>query len=404
MKITEFQKKVLWFLASAAVVAIAVFLVIMPCNNERKTLEATNQTLQAKFNDLQAKERDRATYESGITEYQNMIDNILADFPTNLDQEVSVMFIDSCVNDDIDKEFDIESVGFGRDAELYQLGDISVTGADSTTDTASTEDSTEETTEAASEDGTTLVEEGTTVDSSAMVAYSVEYPISYVGSYKGIKNFIDYVEGYAQRMTVNEMSITYDYESRVYSGSVVVRAYAVYGGGRPTSNNIELDDVEIGVDNIFTSGGNGANNVSSKYDEDDGAAIANDYDLYMMLNPSTSDVSAKVMGINKQDSTAIKSATNEVEAAKITITEESGKYYAEYNIGGVTSDKVAFDPGEDMNLLIQSNARVGSDDMSGVKLSIVNETSKMLNVKVINDDATSPRFKVASRKGSIKVY
>ena len=85
------------------------------------------------------------------------------------------------------------------------------------------------------------------------------------------------------------------------------------------------------------------------------------------------------------------------------------KYYVSYNIGDVSYPEnfeqgVEFDPGEKLNLAIQSSKRKNNKDKSGVKLVIDNETDMPLNVKIDGDDTSDPRGKIASRIGKVQIY
>lgn len=405
---SDSTKKLLLAVISIGILAAAFFGVVRPNYEKKEKVDTEIQTLQAKYNDLLQKEQNRQFYEDGIAEYNAMFNDIIAKYPSQLDQEISIMFVQG-VREAMG--FDATSYQLGEPYEFYQLGaqvvPDGVVADNTTTEAASTEEATEATTEAATE---AAVAEATTTNS-AYTCMAAQFPMDYEGSYESLKEYVAYVANYKYRMTVDEMTITYDAETDTYSGETLLSAYAVMSEDRDNPDAIELEDVNTGLDNIFTGDGAGTN-TSSKYDEDNGAAIENDYDFFIMLNPTTSDVSGKIVGQNgagKED-TYVSNNDNDVQTVTMTLTKnEEGKYMAAYSIGSAkpkadTGSGIEFDPGEDLNVLVQSTAKVGDDDKNGVKLNIINETDKVVNVKVINDDTASPRFKIASRSGKVKVY
>jgi hypothetical protein len=147
--------------------------------------------------------------------------------------------------------------------------------------------------------------------------------------------------------------------------------------------------------------------ISSKLD--DGKRIKSNYDYYVALNPATSNVNAITIGAKGDNSTEISSNVNESVNATVKFFMVGVKYYVSYNIGDVTFPEdfeagSEFDPGDTLDLLIQSSKRKNDKDMSGVKLVIDNETDKTCNVLIDGDDASNPRVKIASRIGKVDIH
>jgi hypothetical protein len=405
MKLKDSEKALILGLIGAVVLVVAIMYVIKPNWESVQTLNSQAAELQTRLNDLQVKEADREEYLAKTEEYNNGFDEILESFPADLNQEVTIMFMQGIKDDN---DFDIASLGLGEKSNFYTLGlnggDASLEGGDAaaeSTDDTSTEASTE-----ASAD-TELVE-GEYVDSSAYNCYRAEFPISYTGSYDALKDVIAYVDTYQDRMTVDTVDISYDSENDEYAGSLQLTCYSIESDSRP-ERQLELNDVEIGVDNIF-QGGNGSGSGSddsslNKYDDNDGASIESSYDFYAMLNPATSDVSAKVVGQNGtgKESSVITNSDDSVSTLSFEFYEKDGKNYCKYTLD-TTSYEAEVTSAEDVKLLLQSSARKDDSDKVGIRVTISNTTSLPVYVKVSGDDATSPRVTVASKTGSVKVY
>lgn len=222
-----------------------------------------------------------------------------------------------------------------------------------------------------------------------------------------MKNVVDYIDHFSDRMTVDTLNISYAGDG-IYTGNLDLTCYSVEGAQRP-ERSLEMDQIEIGVDNIF-EGGNGTGAGSSdsslnKYDDKEGKEIESSYDFYAMLNPATSDVSAKVIGQNGtgKEKTVITNNDNIESSLTYDFYEKDGKVYCKYVLDGNQSYEAEVVSAEDVKILIQSSARKGDDDKVGVKVTINNSTSMPVYVKVSEDDAVSPRVTV-TKSGSVKVY
>ena len=58
----------------------------------------------------------------------------------------------------------------------------------------------------------------------------------------------------------------------------------------------------------------------------------------------------------------------------------------------------------DLKIYVASSPRVDGDDKSGVQCNVDNTSTIPVFIKVANDDASSPRFTLGTRSGSVKVY
>lgn len=408
MKLKNTEKAALIVILGIAIFVLSIIYIAKPSWEAKQSLDAESVQLQSRLQELQAKQADRDKYEAGIVEYTEKYESILNSFPADLNQEITIMFLEGIKDDN---DFSVVSLGLGEKKTFYTLGSH---GADTTldaaaTDTAATTEAatTEATTAAATETGGELVEGTAEQNQDQLVCYSAAFPISYSGSYKSLKDVVSYIDNYSDRMTVDTLEITFDGESE-YSGKLDLSCYSVEGAERP-ERSLELEQVEIGVDNIFEGNGGAASSSSNsslnKYDDKDGAAIETSYDFYAMLNAATSDVSAKVVGQNGtgKEKTVISNSDNSVSTLTYDFYEVDGKIYCKYTLDDSQSYEAEVVSAEDVKLLIQSSTRKNDEDKVGVKITIRNSTSMPVYVKVSEDDSVSPRVTV-SKNGLVKVY
>lgn len=400
MNMSASNKNMILVLLGMILLVAAYFLGVSPMLKEKKVIENQSTQLQNRLNELQQKSARQAEYEEGIETYNKKFDEKLTLFPATLDQEYSIEFVEG-----MRQAFDWTAtmLTMGTPEQFYILG------ANQTETAAPAEGATEAPADAA--DGTEAADANAAanpepvVTDDTLVCYQAKFPINYEGSYEGLKQVLHYVADYRYRMTVDTTNITYDSSQDIYTGDIVLTSYAISGQGR-TDTPISID-VETGLPNIFTgSGSGGASGGSSglsKYDQNDGAAIATDYDFYVMLNPADSDVSAKVVGQNGKDASKVTSTANEEETLKLDFYEKDGKNYVTYTLGA-NSYEAEITSSDDATVYVTSSARKGDDDKSAVKVAISNTMSIPVYIKVSGDDATAPRFNVTSKSGQVKVY
>ena len=124
------------------------------------------------------------------------------------------------------------------------------------------------------------------------------------------------------------------------------------------------------------------------------------------MNPSGSDVSAKVVGQNGsgKDASVISNSDNSVSTLSFDFYEEDGKTYCKYVLDNSTSYTAEVTSAEDIKVLLQSSAKKDEEDKVGVRVTINNTSKLPVYVKVADDDASSGRVNVASKSGSVKIY
>lgn len=400
MKIGDTEKSILVVIFGIAVAVVCGLYVVKPAYEERQNLQAECAQLQDRLNLLQQREAKRDEYLAGIQEYEDAFREQMNNFAPDLNQEVTIMFLEGIKDNN---DFDISSVGLGRPEQFYTLG---LAGGDAAIDTAAPAEGEGEEAAPAADAG--LAEGAAPTNDNGYYCYRADFPISYSGSYESLKDVIDYVNNFEHRMTINSINIAYAADADVYSGNLDLKCYAITGPDRPETS-MELNDIETGVDNIFHGDGSGVTSSGqtlNKYDENDGAAIESNYDFYAMLNPSTSDVSAKVVGQNGsgKEASVISNSDNNVSTLSYEFYEQNGKNYCKYTLANSLSYEAEVTSAEDIKLLIQSSARKGDDDEVGLRVTIKNTTSLPVYVKVSGEDSISPRVDIVSKSGAVKVY
>lgn len=406
MKLGNTEKAIIMIVVGVAIMLLGIIYIAKPNYESAQSIAAENVTLQARLDELNEKQSHREETLAETAEYEEEYDTILNSFPADLNQEIIIMFLEG-IHDS--NEMNWQSVSMGREEQFYALGSGGADASIATDDTAdtSTEASTEE---ASSEEQTTdaAATDGTATTSTGLQCYRAIFPIAYAGSYESLKNVVNYVDTNSDRMTINSIDIAYDETNDVYTGNMELYCYAVKGEDRP-ERSVELNEIQTGVDNLFNTGyveGAADTEGLNAYDENEGSAIETNYDFYAMLNPATSDVSAKVVGQNGsgKDATVISDSSEGVSVLTYDFYENAGKVYCKYTLDNKKSYEAEVTSAEDVKVLLKSSAKKDSDDKVGVRVTINNTTSLPVYVKVSGDDSVSPRVTIAGTSGSVKVY
>ena len=371
---SETSKKALVALLGIAIIFLAYMYVFKPAQEDVDGLKTQCEELQVRLDDLTAKEAQKDQLLAETEEYKKQFDEILKDYPADLNQEVAVMFMKSIEENN---EFVNNAFTLPKESQFYRLGASATVGKDALT--------------------------GDNLAAEDYLCTTASYNISYKGSYQGIKDVLQYVADYKYRMNVPTLSISYDESQDIYNGSITINGYAISGPDR-IPDTVD-PGVPAGTSNLFIAGdGSSSAGKVSKYDADQGAAIVTSNNLAVLLNSANSDLSAGIIVASNanKDETFVTSNGNERVALSISVYAEDGKNYVEYSIGDkkYTAEVLS----SDVAVYVKSSARVDSSDVNGVDVTVTNTTTLPVYFKVVDDDVTNPRFKIVGRSGVVKTY
>lgn len=184
-------------------------------NAETAVLRADTELLQADIQKYSAVKNNIELYQKGIEDASNNIATILREFPAAVLAEDGIMLGREFEKNDNDTF--VTSVALGTGSNVFVATSHPV------------EESTVPITYSLYKNPTT-------------VAYST--------TYKGLKNMFEYIEEHKNRMSVDVFSLSYDPETGVLMGNVVVDMYYVTGTDKQYTQQ-NLSGVSVGTDNVF---------------------------------------------------------------------------------------------------------------------------------------------------------
>lgn len=360
MKFSEREKKLLSILAILIVLALPYFLIISPLINATADVRAEVMNLEAEYEELITLQEKSSVYQNATADYQERIEELLHNFPAELAQESTLMFISNAEN-----LFHVS---------LYQIAFGEVT------------------------DMTEFME---AADIDKYTVKSVSTSFTYHASYYDFKRFINYIEQYQERMVITDLTASYIEEEDMVNGSFTLVQYAI--GGRDRIFPETVVGLSLGTENIFTEAAGTMVTDTEQLDR---------YDYFIMLSNPGADIDAKMVGKANDASkqSYLTSVKNAQEKIVITFMENAGEYTVCYAIGDRQfptedfTDGIVFVPGDSLDLQIISSPRVGKEDNVSADIEVNNKTDMPLKVHVINDDTKNPRVTFIGKTGDVLVY
>ena len=213
MKFNEKNFKIIIILLMLVVFVVSFRFGYSNFNDKKDGEVKQTRELAAQLADLQEKASHKEEYEAEVQRAKDMVEEKLGMFGPGNTPEKSILYVV-----DLEKEADMEvsAIGFGAEPVL------------SSSDLIPTEAG---------------------VGASLCVS---PLTLSINVDYDGIKKAVDFVNAAAEKKNISSLSLTFNQETGLLSGSMVLNEYAVYGLGKEYVK--PQVDGPTGVNNIFSLG------------------------------------------------------------------------------------------------------------------------------------------------------
>lgn len=199
------EKKALLFVGIVSVIALPYFFYSKQAKIDTETLKAENDALQTRYDQLLEMNANREFYLSEIERYNKERDEIIALFPSDIEQAKYTMFLLNTEYSSITKNeetgeyewvypFRFDSVGYGDNLATP------ISGEEAETD---------------------------------YVAVANLSTLTYRTYYDGMKYMLEYLMEYEDPMIYKGFTADMDKETGVITGTIQLAQYAVQGGDRP---------------------------------------------------------------------------------------------------------------------------------------------------------------------------
>lgn len=359
MRMTSRDKELLFLALSVGIVAASWFGGARLIKEKTAEVEAQREELSQEYEEHLRVLEKKEQYLQYTSDYNGAFTMMLNDFPGGISQAQQILFVTQ-----LEEEFhtQVTSVSYTDETPIYGFESIEPKNSSPYT----------------------------------LVTSVVQIPVQL--EYTEWKRFIDFIFSYPEKNTIPELSAQFDAASGMVNANVTLYQYAITGEDREFKEGQAA--APVGTDNIFISG-TPLSYGGSKAEQIE--AIKGDYDLYLMLYPTASDVKAKVIA-GKNDEERVISERNEEETLLITAEEnEDGTCSLTYTLGQNRPHALSGLAGETLDFYVLSTPRRGGTDLSSVRVEIDNQTSKTLRIAVTGDDGASPRFVVEKQSGAVEI-
>ncbi len=230
------QKKLLMILAMVFIAVIAVEISFGLFISRSQELKTENASLRSKLTDYTMLVNQERSIIDEINSLNDDAKNIIDKYSAGNTPEKTLVFLDKLSKS---SGMSIPSVSFGQETLISAGADVAATQALQGND--KTEDD-------SNEGGNINIIEG----GSDLYLYNYPVTFSYAVSYSGLKQALNYIESNEERMTVENISVSYDAGTGYVSGSITLNQYTLTGIGVERSYRApEINGKEKGVSNLF---------------------------------------------------------------------------------------------------------------------------------------------------------
>lgn len=386
MKLSEKDKKILMILAILGVLVLPYSIIVTPLTDAAFKVKDELLKLESEYTELSTMHANKDVYVETMEKLQMQEEELLAQFPEDLAQEATIMFIVDVENvtgvslyqialgDDIAAQIVSEEEEAQIDAVEQELGDVT--------------------------DDTYIVDNTVTTEVGKYSALSTTTQFSFRSTYEQFKQFINYIKQFEDRMVVTDLTASYTKETDTVNGSFSLVQYAITGEDRIFPETVV--GLDLGTENIFKE----AAGTTAAGEEDMGT-----YDFFMMLTNPKASVDVKTIGRanDAAKQSYLVSNENRRETMTITFTGSEGNYAASYAIGNQQfpaedyEEGIAFTPGDRLDLQIMGYERNDENDNVEADVNIINKTDMTLYVDVTEEAPNKPRVTIMEKTGDIVV-
>ena len=221
------------------------FLVYQPQIEEAEAIEQENAELQARIKDLSAKMDNKDSYEAETERMNQEMEDIFKSFPVDVREEDAVLLV---INQELIAPMMISSVGI-TSCEPVTLQ----TNEEDVDHTYEIDEIEQYEAQEGISDAQTATDATATSTNNISVLMDRSVTMNYLVSYDGLKRGIKNISLQDNRMSINNLTVSYDQTTGLLNGTTVVDMYCIPGQADKEYVEPNFSSVLLGSDNIFGS-------------------------------------------------------------------------------------------------------------------------------------------------------
>lgn len=260
MNISMRDKKILLMFLGVGVFAAGYFLGYRPQMEEAESIQAANVPLQDRLDDLLKLAENKDFYIEETNSIQEQIDEYTSEFPVNVRQEDGIV-LSMNMEDSLDMQ--ISNVGLGTrefvasldgstEDELVDMPDETLSEQANAQTEAQIDEI--EGTDVRGDKERQIASDSEVEDmnstTSVPVLYRTQDSMQFTGTYAGLKDMVEYLADQSGRMTLDNVTASFDSSTGNLTGSIAVNLFSMSGTGK-TYTEPDAGSVTYGTNNIF---------------------------------------------------------------------------------------------------------------------------------------------------------
>ncbi|GEP66727.1 hypothetical protein CBE01nite_44950 [Clostridium beijerinckii] len=226
--------------------------------------------------------------------------------------------------------------------------------------------------------------------------------VDFEGSYDGLNKLLNTIGQNEKKIVVNSLKISEDTIDTI-KGTINLEIYSVPKIDNELESYLKWDLNNTYGKSVPFNTGAASGNIDDNKDTSDFVAS---------VKSVNSDLPTIMLGKTNDDlrTTYVYADSNSTENVEMILTQEGDKYYYKYKTSKGTfpanydGHGAEFIPTSDNIVLnVLSENRITSNDKSELKLKIINQTDRLVNVDISGDDSADPRVTVEGDGSNISV-
>jgi|GEM_PF-2450325 hypothetical protein len=210
-KMTQNQLQLVVLLLMVIIVVVAYSFGYSTFDKMAQKVMNDNKVLNTRVAELEQKAAQKGTYEKGIADSGAEIEEIYSKYGAGITPEKSIMMVSEMEQK---AQMTVSNISFSPETGIYF--------------------------------STKLKEDGT----SAVSLYTSQLSLNFSTSYQGLKDGMDFINSYKERMNVESFNAVYNQETGQLDATMILNLYRIV---RADSEYVvpDVSGVAIGTDNIF---------------------------------------------------------------------------------------------------------------------------------------------------------
>lgn len=260
MNLSMRDKKLLLMFIGILVFFLGWFFGYRPQMEAAAQIEEANAPLEQRLQELLDLAADRDFYVSETASIQEKISDYTAKFPADIRPEDGIVLARNMEND---LGFQITNVGLGEKEFIASVDGSTEEELSQTDDQTLSEQANEQTqqqiddiegTDSKAEEELQDVSDAAVADQSSAsatpVLYRTRVTLQFSGTYAGLKEAVTYIAEQTGRMTLDDVSASYDTSTGNLTGTIIVNMFSMSGTDN-TYSEPDAGETTYGTDNIF---------------------------------------------------------------------------------------------------------------------------------------------------------